>query len=96
MYSCGPLRRANGVQYTEAFKFALDYVNSGNSGVDLHGVQLGGLAFDGCTSPARSSAIINGVMGGTFPIMDNSGEYHGWPHWLHWSLLMPYTAKLYV
>ena len=74
MYSCGPLRQANGVQYTEAFKFALDFVNSQNSNVTLNGVRLGGLAFDGCTSPTRSSAIINGVMGGTFPIMDDSGE----------------------
>ena len=75
MYNCGPLRQANGVQYTEAFKYALDFVNDGRSGVNLNGVRLGGLAFDGCTSPARSLAIINGVMGRTFPIMDDSGEF---------------------
>ena len=74
MYSCGRLRDSNGVQYTEAFKFALDIVNSGQY-VSLPGVTLGGLVFDGCSSVQRSAAIINGVMGRTFPVMDNMGEY---------------------
>ncbi|KAL8604641.1 hypothetical protein ACOMHN_013421 [Nucella lapillus] len=73
MYTCGALRVNNGVQYTEAFRFALDYVNSGRSGVGLRNVTVGGLAFDGCSSPARTSAIINGVMGRNFPIMNNQG-----------------------
>ncbi|KAK7087416.1 hypothetical protein V1264_021473 [Littorina saxatilis] len=84
MYNCGMLRDRNGVQYTEAFKYALDFVNGGGSGVNLTGVRLGGLAFDGCTSPARSSAIINGVMGRAFPIMDNAGKHMDISKLLSW------------
>ncbi|XP_076434694.1 uncharacterized protein LOC143274691 [Babylonia areolata] len=75
MYTCGPLRVSNGVQYTEAFKYALDRVNGGGlEGVNLTNVRLGGLAFDGCSSPARAMAIVNGVMGRTFPVLDHEGD----------------------
>ncbi|KAK7481553.1 hypothetical protein BaRGS_00027202, partial [Batillaria attramentaria] len=73
IFSCGALRHMNGVQYTEAFKFILDFINNGQApGITLNNVRLGGIAFDGCSNVARSSAIINGVMGRTFPIMDDN------------------------
>lgn len=85
IFSCGELRAVNGIQYTEAFKFMLDFVNSGRApGITLNDVRLGGLAFDGCTNAARSSAIINGVMGRTFPIMDDDNMMVDPSHFLSW------------
>lgn len=66
-YRCSNFRLANGFQYTEAFRFALDKINSGDSPVKLNGVQLGGLGFDGCTDPIRASALVTGIYSGAIP-----------------------------
>ena len=73
--SCGALRASNGVQYTEAFKFALDYVNGADSGASLGSVKLGGLVFDGCSNNHRASAIISGVMRNKFTILNREGTF---------------------
>lgn len=73
-FYCGSLRAENSIQYTEAFRYALNLVNNGSLNVNLNGVRLGGLAFDGCTSSALSSAIITSVMGREFSIEDNNGD----------------------
>ncbi|XP_052799942.1 uncharacterized protein LOC128231322 [Mya arenaria] len=67
-YSCDDIRVENGFQYTEAFRFALDRINSGMADVKLNGVKLGGLGFDGCTDHIRASAIVTGMYSGAYPI----------------------------
>ena len=71
-YSCSDLRYKNGFQYTEAFRFALDRINSGASSVKLNGVTLGGLGFDGCSDPIRASALVTGIYSGAIPRPDTS------------------------
>ena len=66
-FGCGSLRDVNGFQYTEAFNFAIDYINSGNLAnfsMIKNGFKLGGLLLDGCTSPARSTTIVSSLLGG--------------------------------
>ena len=70
-YTCSNFRAVNGFQYTEAFRFALDRVNSGSSVVKLNGVTLGGIGFDGCTDPIRASALVTGIYSGAFPRPDS-------------------------
>lgn len=69
-YSCAGLRYVNGFQYTEAFRFALDRINSGMSAVKLNGVTLGGIGFDGCSDPIRASALVTGIYSGAIPRPD--------------------------
>lgn len=71
-YSCSDFRYLNGFQYTEAFRFALSRVNSGQSSVKLNGVKLGGLGFDGCSDPIRASALVTGIYSGAIPRPDTS------------------------
>ncbi|CAI9740511.1 Metabotropic glutamate receptor 3 [Octopus vulgaris] len=57
-FVCGPMRIYGGFQNTEAFAFALDWVNRGLlSDVSLNDITLGGIAFDGCSTPARAKSI---------------------------------------
>ncbi|XP_041349145.1 uncharacterized protein LOC121368478 [Gigantopelta aegis] len=66
-FGCGSLRDVNGFQYTEAFKFAIDYINSGkfpNLTMIRSGFKLGGLLLDGCTSPERSTTVVSSLLGG--------------------------------
>ncbi|GFS13478.1 metabotropic glutamate receptor 3, partial [Elysia marginata] len=72
-YNCGGLRAKNGALYTEVFNFALQRINSGTASVRLNGVTLGGLSFDGCSNPPRTSAIINRVHTG----MEIRASNHG-------------------
>ncbi|CAG5123321.1 unnamed protein product, partial [Candidula unifasciata] len=72
-FSCGALKVKNGALYTEVFNFALQKINSGTASVKLNNVSLGGLAFDGCTSPHRAKAIVNRVHTG-MNIMDSMGN----------------------
>ena len=69
-YTCSAFRAVNGFQYTEAFRFALDRVNNG--AIDLHGVKLGGLGFDGCSDHIRASAIVTGIYSGAYPRPDTN------------------------
>lgn len=85
-YSCSDIRRVNGFQYTEAFRYALERVNSGQADVKLNNVTLGGIGFDGCTDPIRASAIVTGIYSGALPQPDTSldvvnmdmGDLMGW------------------
>ncbi|XP_052832771.1 uncharacterized protein LOC106868777 [Octopus bimaculoides] len=57
-FVCGPMSVYGGFQNTEAFAFALDWVNRGLlSDVTLNNITLGGIAFDGCSTPARAKSI---------------------------------------
>ncbi|XP_053375882.1 uncharacterized protein LOC123533311 isoform X2 [Mercenaria mercenaria] len=85
-YSCADLRMENGFQYTEAFRFALEQINTGQADVTLNGVRLGGLGFDGCTDHIRASAIVTGMYSGAFPTAGSNlaqtyvktGDFAGW------------------
>lgn len=85
-YSCADLRVENGFQYTEAFSYALDLINRGQTDVKLNGVTLGGLGFDGCTDHIRASAIVTGMYSGAFPTPGsdlastnvNTDNFAGW------------------
>lgn len=67
-FSCGSLRLRNGVQYTEAFAYAIDIINKGAMPIKLNGVTLGGLGFDGCNDHLRASAIVSATYSGLFPL----------------------------
>lgn len=82
-FSCGALRVKNGALYTEAFNFALQRINSGMASVKLSNVSLGGLAFDGCTSPHRAKAIVNRVHTG-MNIRDSLGNMFMSTHLVSW------------
>ncbi|BFZ18685.1 hypothetical protein BsWGS_21724 [Bradybaena similaris] len=82
-FSCGALRVKNGALYTEVFNFALQSINSGMASVKLRNVSLGGLAFDGCTSPHRAKAIVNQVHAG-MNIRDSLGNMFMSTHLVSW------------
>lgn len=76
-YFCGDMKVANGFQYVEAFRFALEQINSGSSPIRLNGVKLGGLAFDGCSSSERAQYFVSGLHSGTIPLV-NPGNVRAW------------------
>ncbi|XP_052073187.1 uncharacterized protein LOC127711238 isoform X3 [Mytilus californianus] len=57
--NCGNIRVRNGFLNSEAFAYALEYINSGNSAIKLNGVKLGGVGFDGCMNSLRANAIVS-------------------------------------
>ncbi|XP_061163158.1 uncharacterized protein LOC133172311 isoform X1 [Saccostrea echinata] len=68
-YLCGDFRSKNGFQNTEAFKFAIERINSRNASVKLNpGVKLGGIGFDGCMDKNRASTLVSALYAGVFPL----------------------------
>lgn len=60
---CGAINGQYGAQLLEAFNYAIEYVNSksGNFSDVLHGVRLGGVAFDICKSPTRAGNLVANI-----------------------------------
>lgn len=87
-YVCGHFRYKNGFQNTEAFKFAIERINSRNASVKLNpGVKLGGIGFDGCMDDHRASTILSGLYTGVYPL--DNGRFtiplQKFTHWLTYS-----------
>lgn len=87
-YVCGHFRYKNGFQNTEAFKFAIERINSRNASVKLNpGVKLGGIGFDGCMDDHRASTILSGLYAGVYPL--DNGRFtiplQKFTHWLTYS-----------
>lgn len=75
-FSCGDIRIRNGFLNSEAFVFALDYINSGTSPLRLNGVKLGGVGFDGCMNSFRSKAIVSAFQSQWFKKDDGSSMFN--------------------
>ncbi|GAB1608013.1 Metabotropic glutamate receptor 3, partial [Argonauta hians] len=87
-FRCGPLRVYGGFQNTEAFAFALDWVNRGMlSDVVLRGnVILGGIGLDGCSNSARAKSLIynfhHGLLNTSKAMLPDEGKISETVGWL--------------
>ena len=65
-FQCGSLRLVNGFQSGLAAMLAFNMINNKQAPVSLNGVNVGGILFDHCNSPARAyglpSALYAGVL----------------------------------
>ena len=73
-FSCGAVRMDRSYQYSEAFLFALDQVNSGKAPVSVNGVTLGGLGLDVCSSGLRAASLVSDIHSGAYTIDDMDPE----------------------
>ena len=66
---CADLRMTNGLQTGLAIGYALNEVNQNRGPVTLNNVEVGGILFDHCNSPARAyglpSALYSGILAST-------------------------------
>ena len=63
-FSCKGIRAVDGFQYTEAFKYAIEKINSKTAPVALNGVTLGGLVQDACSSDLRAANLATSLYSG--------------------------------
>ena len=65
-FQCGSMRLVNGFQSSLAAMLAFSQINNKRAPVSLNGVNVGGILFDHCNSPARAyglpSALYAGVL----------------------------------
>ena len=73
-YSCNGINAADGYQYTEAFKYAIQKINDRTAPINLRGIQLGGLMLDTCSSDLRIQNLVSSVYAGAIMPRDNMGR----------------------
>ncbi|XP_067683866.1 uncharacterized protein [Haliotis asinina] len=86
-FTCGKMRVRNGFQYTEAFAYALELINSGSM---FNSVRLGGLLLDSCSSTSRSKALVNNIYSGQLMLQDSNMMNIRTQDFLSW---MTYDSK---
>lgn len=74
-FDCGDIRIRNGFLNSEAFVYALEYINGGTSKIKLNGVKLGGVGFDGCMNSFRSKAIVSAFHSQWFKNEDGGSKF---------------------
>ena len=75
-FTCGDINPHQGVQLMEAFKYALDDINS-HKGIFkgiLTGVTLGGLSLDACESATRAGNLLANLHSGYQSLATPSGR----------------------
>ena len=79
---CSDMRLTNGFQTGVAIMYALNEVNSRRGPVILNNVEVGGLLFDHCNSPARAYGLPSALYSGILESRDYSPDLNMIRAWL--------------